>query len=225
MTLPGLTRPPRDPIVAPRVELDTDTDIVLSGAATDAFVTALGGRAAMVEILQLATGDPLVDRVVALLDDPVYADRSLPQLCASAGLHLGDFFKVYQRAMQARGEIVAVRVITERMVAVVDDVMRRSAPYDEACACTRAIPPTTATCATCGGTGIRRVYPELDRQKVALDLAKLLSKGGPLIQQNVLAAPGGTAVVSHGSLADLSAAVSAVLKPRRPLPPAEEAPT
>lgn len=203
-------------VIAPRVDLGTDQNVALSGAAVDAFVTALGGRQVLVDTLLLATGDAAVDRVVSLLDDPVYGGWSLKDLCASAGLSLADFLTAYQRAMLKRGEIAATRVITARMVEVVDDVMRRAAPYDEACPCLDA---DRAACRQCRGTGIRRVLPELDRQKVALDLAKLLSKGGSLIQQNTLVAPGGSAptVIAHGSLADLSAAVTEVLKPRRAL--------
>jgi hypothetical protein len=206
-----------DPVVLPRVSLQSETEVVLSGAAVDAFVHALGGRSQLVTILLIGSGDPLVDRIISLLDDPTYAGWSLRRICGHAGLTVADFLKAYQRAMLARGEIAATKIIADRIGEVVEDVMRRAAPHDGPCTC--ATPPLQA-CAACHGTGTRKILPDLDRQKVALELAKLLIRGGPLVQQNTLVAAGGSATVAHGSLADLSAAVASVLKPRRALPPA-----
>jgi hypothetical protein len=212
-------------VPSPRVDLTSDAEVALSASAVDAFVTALGGRQALVTILQIGSGDPLVDRLIALLDDPLYGGWSLKRLCAHTGLTVAEFLKAYQRAMVARSEIAATKIIADRIPAVIDDVLRRAAPHDAPCPCS---PPGVApvpTCVACHGSGTRQILPDLDRQKVALQLAKLLAQpGGPLVQTttNTLVAPTGSGptILAQGSLADLSTAVADLLKPRRALAPA-----
>ncbi len=232
--MPSPASDPYPVTLTPRTDLPPDARS-LSGAAVDAFVSLLGGRQALVSILLIASGDPAVDQVVALLDDPLYAGWSLPRLCLRAGLTVADFLRAYQRAMLARGEIAAARVIADRMVAVVDDVMRRAAPYDEACPCGApavvSVPPNPP-CKACRGTGVLHLQPDLDRQKVALELAKLLTKGGILVQQNTLAVgntgqqAATTGSIPASSLTDLQTAVQTLLRrPRPSAPPVPDPPT
>lgn len=205
---------PESDVLAPRTDLGR-ADATLSHAAVDAFVGVLGGRRQLVEILQIGSGDPKIDLVLACLDDPLYAGWPLPRLCERAGLTVADFLRAYERAMLQRGEILATQKIAAGMVAVVDDVMRRAAPHDDPCPC--AVPPIP-TCVACRGTGVRKVYPDLDRQKTALELAKLLTKGGGLVfQQNTLVSPPpAPSTPQPGSLVDLQTAVQSLLRRPRP---------
>ena len=202
----------------------TREDANCSGAAVDTFIGVLGGRARLTEILRIGAGDPAVDRVLDLLDEPLYGGWSLPKLCVRAGVSVADFLRAYQRAMLAVGEIAATKVIADGIVPVVADLMRRAAPYEVPCDCTLT-PPTTVpppVCKTCRGRGVRTILPDLDRQKIALALAKLLLPGGPVLQQTtqIVHAP----AASGGTLANLHAAVREILHPTRRLGPAPAAP-
>lgn len=216
---------PRNPPTGLSVE-----EATLSAAGVDAFVGALGGRDRLVEILLIGCGDPAVDRVIALLDDPTLRGWSLRKICRHAALTVADFLRAYERAMIARGEIASARVIAHGIVAVVEDVMRRAAPYDEPCPCGAPEVTSPTSCKACRGTGILHLLPDLGRQKVALELGKLLTPGA-LMQQNVMnvsqSQMPAAAAPSSGSLADLQAAVHEILHPRRVLtlvPPAQPPP-
>jgi len=198
-----------------------------ASAAVESFIEALGGRTQLAGILRVGSGDAGVDRILRLLDDPDYRTWPTPKLCALAGLSVAEFLRAYQAACYAKAEITATRIITERMEAVVADVMQRAAPHDAPCPdcqgrkarSVKGIP--AGPCATCGGTRKVQVLPPLSRQKVALELGKLLPKAGPLVQQNNLTLAGGKepALPSRaGSLADFQQAVHDLLYPRRAQP-------
>lgn len=209
----------------------------LGGAAIDAFTTALGGRDALGEALAVATRVPEIDRVLRLLEDPRYAGWSLRKICELANLSVADLFSAYKKALVVRAHLEATRVVTENLVGVVADVMRRAQPQAKICptcrglltytpAPTKKIPtPEPRDCGTCQDaegrpTGAIVVEPDLDRQKVALELGQLLqTRAGISIQQNTLALPGGggtadPARVAVGPIDALQQAVQAILVPR-----------
>ena len=115
-------------------------------------------------------------------------------------------------------------------MAVVADVMHRSKPHEVTCTdCagvgqvtpepTRKHPnPSPAPCESCRGAGRRLCQPDLDRQKVALELGQLLTKSGGinLSQQTLIAAPsnGKPVGLGPGALVALQQAVGEILTPR-----------
>jgi hypothetical protein len=214
------------PAVRPDLSL-TPEEADLSSAAVDAFAVALGGRQALLDTLVVADGTSEVHQIVNLLIDPRYGGWSLRRLCATAGLTIADLFTAYKKALLVRAHLQATKVITDNLVAVVDDVMQRSRPREIVCpACaglttvtpepTRAVPnPAPQPCATCRATGRVIEQPDLDRQKVALELAQLLqTRGGITVQQNSVTLPAGGSG-APGALEQLQQAVHEVLYPRR----------
>ena len=180
--------------------------------AVEIFVKELGGRAAFFDMLEIAGSRSEVDVVLELLADPRYNAMSLATICRKAGLTVADLFSAFKVAKQVRGQIASANVVTAGIVPVVEDVMRRAAPYEEVCdRCkgtatyvpnpTKADPnPEPQPCPTCKATGRVLVLPELERQKVALDLAQLLPKpnGTSIIQQNLALNSGGGSHPSGG---------------------------
>jgi hypothetical protein len=234
---------PRKAALVPAVRPDlslTDAEADLSSAAVDAFTVAIGGRQALLDALVVASGSPDVDRVTNLLVDPRYGGWTLRRICALAGLTVADLFRAYQKALVVRAHLQATRIVTSQLTAVVDDIMRRAQPHEDTCeACdgtgsftpepTKKVPnPEPKPCFTCRGKGIVSRKPDLDRQKVALELGQLIQRqGGINIAQNNLTLPAGTSSpTAPGALEQLQQAVHETLYPRaRPLPAATAPPS
>lgn len=154
--------------------------------AVETFVKLTGGRDALVETLELAGSSPDVQKVLELLADPRYERMSLARICSLAGLTVADFFAAFRTARLQRAQIEAIELVARGLAPVVADVMRRAAPYELTCpAChgtgtvAKGDEPSVP-CETCHGIGSSTQEPDLDRQKLALELADLLKKGGGL---------------------------------------------
>ena len=204
----------------------TPEEADLSTAAIAAFTTAIGGRAKLLETLQVASDAPEVDGVVTLLMDPRYGGWSLRRICKAANLTIADLFAAYKKALIVKAHLQATQVVATHLVAVVDDVMKRSQPHEVACEGCHGMgtiplavagqPPAPTECPACKGSGHVIAQPDLDRQKVALELGQLLTKGGGInLQQNTLVAGGGgSATFGPGALDQLQQAVGEILTPR-----------
>lgn len=222
------------PALRPDLSL-TDAEADLSAAAVDAFTVAIGGRQALLDALVVASGSADVDKVTNLLIDPRYGGWSLRRICALAGLSVADLFRAYQKALVVKAHLQATRIVTAQLTHVVDDIMRRSRPHDETCdSCegtgtytpepSKKEPnPEPRSCPACRGRGSVHCQPDLDRQKVALELGQLIQRqGGISIAQNNLTLPAGaSSPTAPGALEQLQQAVHETLYPRaRPLPAA-----
>lgn len=194
----------------------------LSAGAIATFEAVLGGRDALVDALCVADGSPEVDKITSLLLDARYDGWSLRRVCATAGLTVADFFAAYKKAALVRAHLQLVPVITQKLVGVVDDLLTRAQPHYLPCgvcqgsgtvtpAPTRTQPtPSAQTCESCQGQGRVLHLPDLDRQKLALEVAEVIKPraGFTFNQATVVAASGGAA---PGALEQLQQAVSAVL--------------
>lgn len=228
-TSSGSALVPAAAITRPETRL-TPEEADLSAAAIETFATAVGGRDALARALIVADAAPEVSRIVDLLIDPRYADFTVRRLCRDAGLTVVELFAAYKKALFVRAHLDAARAITSQLVGVVDDVMKRAQPYPIDCPrCqgvgqvtsepTKDAPnPSPQVCDTCRGGGKLLQLPDLDRQKLALELGQLVAKSGVSIafglQQNLHlpASPGGGR--QAGALEALQQAVGEILYPR-----------
>jgi hypothetical protein len=196
----------------------------LAAEAIDAFALSLGGREALAEALAIADSSPDVEQITMLLLDPRYAEIPLPRLCWQAGLTIAQLFAAYRKAALAKAHLASAQHIVTTLPEVVKDVMHRAAPYEISCgACqgtgsitdepTEKRPnPAPHPCEPCQGHGRLLVLPDLDRQKLALELGQLITKGGGLaIQQTMILPP--ERAGTPGSLEQLQQAVGAILFP------------
>jgi hypothetical protein len=157
----------------------------------------LGGRRAIVGMLALAPLTPDLEDLLGMLgDERRYPNESLATLCAQAHVLPGDLIQMLTSAALLQGKVRAAQKVGQGIAAVAQDVVRRAAPYVEPCyACmvngvstgTYTPEPTTNTpnpspvpCETCKGSKELLHQPDLDRQKLALEMAQLLPKGGGL---------------------------------------------
>ena len=201
----------------------TPEELDLSTTAVLAFEAALGGRAALIDALAVAQDAPDVARVVDLLLDPRYDRCSLRRLCTMAGLTIADFFLAYKKATLVRAHIEAAPIIARKLVGIVDDLMTRAQPHYVPCSTCRGtgtvVPeptrdqpnPRPEPCRACTN-GQVLLFPDLDRQKLALEVAELIKPRASLTfnQANVLA-PGGRGPTAPGALEQLQQAASAIL--------------
>jgi hypothetical protein len=202
-----------------------DHEAILSAHAIDTFTKILGGKDLLADVLAVASHDPDVDKVVTLLLDPAYASYSLARLCHLAGITAADLYSALGKASIARAKIEAiVTEVAPKLRGVVKDVMDRAQPYEIPCTACGGVGATTAeptkeqpnpapqACAVCRGGGKLLALPDLDRQKLALELGQLVSKGGGIAvqvnQQNLGDRAGST---QTGALEQLQQALGEIL--------------
>lgn len=194
----------------------------------------LGGRAEVVGMLTLAPLTPDLRYLLGLLGDPQTQRQSLAETCMLANVLPGELLKHLSAAALLAGKVRASQKIGAGIAAVAEDVMRRAAPYEEPChACsgtgsctpepTPQVPnPCPGPCETCNAVGRLRYQPELERQKLAVDLAQLLPKSGGIQIAQINNAPGGGASGGAGMLERLQQFTDKVLYEDRPPAPAED---
>lgn len=211
----------------------SDAEAAAGSAAIDTVVKALGGRQVLAETLAIAADAPEVEQILVLLLDPRYAGLSLRAICTMAGLSVVDLFAAFKKAMVVKAHLAAYQAITAGILPVVEDVMKRAAPFAipcEACGATGetreqadALP---AVCAACNGQKQVLQLPDLDRQKLALELAQLVQKSaGISIHQNTAVATPAPEPETHSTMIELQQAVRQLLSgPRQPILDAEPLP-
>lgn len=214
-----LARRPRPRPRRPRqraLTLLSAQELTLNDQAIETFAEVVGGRQQLLTTLALGATDVLADKVVNALSDPRYATWSLRRICAEVGLTVVDLLARYKQACFTRAHIEATHRITESLVPVVVDVMARALPQDVPCPrCEgRPAPPDTTVCTRCHGVGTVVAPPDLQRQKLALELGHLIERhgGGVVVQQNAIAATvTQTTTVQAGSLEQLQQVVGDLL--------------
>lgn len=187
----------------------------------------LGGRLALCSLLTLAPLTPDLRYILGLLGDPQHDQTSLAKVCAQGNILPGDLLKHLGAAALHKGQTLARQRIGESIPKVVEDVMRRAAPYTEACATcmvdgvstgrvtpdpTPAHPnPAPQLCPDCKGALQIQYLPSLDRQRVAIDMAGLVERGGGISitnqQVNLQSASGG----GQGALEQLQTLTDQIL--------------
>lgn len=219
------------PAAARAPEVFSDIETELNVRAVEQFTAQLGGRDALAGTLAIGEGDPAVEKVLTYLLDPRYDRWPLRKICRLAGLTVVDLFTAYKRAAFAKAHIASTQIVTAALPPIVADVMTRATPQAIVCPVCAATPTTRPTCPVCKGTGVTTSEPELERQKLALELGHLTEKkGGIVMQQNTITAAS-AALSSHapGALEQLQQVVGDLIfsprgRPRRDEPLAEPDP-
>jgi hypothetical protein len=198
-----------------------------AAAAITQLEKAMGGRQALVGALMHAPPTDALAYVVGLIADPRYDGMPLSTLCASGRITVGELLEAYKRGVMAQAQVAAIHKVAVALPAVVDDVMTRAQVHQVTCTVcdgTGAITPeptpktpnpSPEPCKSCHGHGTHICYPDLDRQKVAIDLAGMGPKSAPMVD---LSDRRTVNIVdpSQGGLAALIGAVDQVLHRKAP---------
>lgn len=223
-----MKRPSRA-LVAPGALGGTDLAEVLDLAAEpiNQFEKALGGRAELIASLSI-DATPEIRDLVEMLVDPHFDHRSLGWLATTVNIGLTDLLRAFRNGVLAKAQILACQQVAVKLPDVVIDVMKRAAPYEEPCeGCdgtgqmtvrpTKKVPipdPPTVSCTICRGKGKIVRLPDLDRQRLALELGELIKtpRGGPtLLQQFNTITPASAGDTGTGALERMQQAVTDVL--------------
>jgi hypothetical protein len=189
------------------------------------YERALGGRKELIATLSL-DGTPEMQNLVRMLQDRQFDGKSLGWLAREVGISLTDLLRSFRNGTLAKAQILAAQKIATRLVEVVDDVMLRASPHEEACSTcdglgevtpnpTKKVPnPTPESCRVCNGKGKIRLLPDLQRQRLALELAEMIKtpRNQPtLLQQFNMGSPSSARDSGSGSLEQMQQAVSNLL--------------
>jgi len=172
-------------------------------AAIDQFEVAAGGRKPLIAALTGIEPTHDLSYVLNVLADPEADARKLSDICKQSGIPLGELIQAFKHGVFAVPVVQAIRTIADRLPAVVDDVMRRGAPYIDTCTACRGTTTVTkrerrrldddgdeptgpwqdlqVPCETCLATGTLEYKPSVDQQKLALSLTPLQPKTGPAV--------------------------------------------
>lgn len=219
-----------------RNEALSAAELAANQEALDTTIKAMGGREAIFDTLAVASDDPQVDHLLRLLADPVYQTMPLKQLCHHAGVTVVDLFAAYRKAMVVQAHLLAYKTITLKLPAIVEDVMRRAAPFEIPCTgCNgrkqivegEGDKAALVDCPTCNGHGVLQQLPDLDRQKLALELGQLVQKSAGInLTQNSLVVPppapeDDAPMAGPGTLIEMQHALRELQRgPRRAIPEA-----
>lgn len=198
-------------------------DVPLVAKAMDQLEAELGGRQTLIGILTLAPLTPDLRTILGLLADPTFGKYSLATICARSNILPGDLLKQLEGALLLRGRVLAAQQVAKGLPAVAADVMRRAAPYEEACTdCqgtgtitpdpTQKVPnPLPGPCTTCAGGGRLTYAPDLRRQELALEMGRMLPKAQGIQILNQQFQPGGAGGAGGGSLEALHRVTDQIL--------------
>lgn len=221
------------PLVLPGALATIDPDdanlIDLAAEPINEFEKVLGGRKELLNSLAF-DATPEIRALVTDLLDTHFDKFSLGALASKCNIGLTDLLRAYRNGVIAKAQIIASQRIAAALPGVVEDVMKRAVPYEEECqGCeatgkmrvrpTKKVPepdPAEVTCTICRGKGTILRLPDLDRQRLALEIGELLKspKGGPtLLQQFNLGAPAAREAgdPGAGSLERMQQAVTDIL--------------
>jgi len=228
-----LVRPPTAPnTVAKKKTAYEATEAEVSLAA---FEKVLGGRNKLIAAL-ITSPDltPTIQKVLELVYDPRFGRYPLGRLCASAGILPGEFFAAVRDALQATSNMLVLDHVSTALPNLTLEMLKQAVDHDEICdlcsgTTTITVPaprrkgqapgePTIESCPTCHGKGVIKVRANLEVQKLALELAGLLKKGGGLsiTQQQAIVQPtkpagNGSEAYSSDSLVKLQQATHGIL--------------
>ena len=187
------------------------------------FEREMGGRDALVEILAHvpeATFAAVQEGAIiaSLVMDPANDRKHLGRLCADAGIPPVSLLRMLREGHLGRAQALAMRKVAQSLPTVVEDVMYRALPIIVKCHTCRGKGWTDAetVCWSCEGTGKAEEVPDLDRQKLALELGGMLKKvPATQVQVNQQANMG----ISFGSMREFQAANDRLVYDAEPTEP------
>lgn len=153
----------------------------------EALEQSMGGRAGVVDALLLADLSPKQQHFLALLMDPRRERDSMATICADAAVSPRELLDLFRSASFAKAHAIALNYVAEKSLDVAKDVVGKSIDQHIECPECRGVKVEGSTCPKCKGKGTIFRESDVDRQKMALEVAGLLKKGGGVniaVQQN-----------------------------------------
>lgn len=204
----------------------------LVAQALEALEQEIGGRDALVAALSHAPRSKDIQYVLGLVGDPRSKSRPLADLCAQGGITAGELIQAYSAGEIARAQALATAKVGAQLAEVAADTMRMALPREQTCqVCggtgtfvaepSKKVPnPNPLPCTACDQSGKITAEGDVEHKKLALEMGRLLQKGGGGISLNVNQQVGVQVGSAGGALEKLQAATDAILYGEGPLPQA-----
>lgn len=184
---------------------------------------AIGGRDALVAALSHAPKSRDLTLILGLVGNPLEAKTPLAVLCAEGGITAGELIEAYRAGELHRAQALAIAKVGQHLPAVAEDTMRLALPHCVTCGTCRGTGswtpeptkkqpnPAPEPCELCTGTGQLTLGGDLDHKKLALEMGKLLPKGGGGLSIAVNQQLGISFGSAGGALEKLQAATDQIL--------------
>lgn len=189
---------PKSPVDKPIARINPDHRVEEALASLEA---ALGGRSKIIATLMQLTPGEDETNFMEMLADPRNDTQNLAKVAALAGLSVGRVLQIFKEAKGAEAYVRSINRVYDRLPEIAGDIADRSVPTLARCAPCRgtgvidsttgqaqvpgADPAKLVDCWPCEGTGKVTVLPDLERQKLALQIGGLVKKDGTVIMGNV----------------------------------------
>ena len=183
----------------------------------------IGGREALVAALSHAPKSRDFQYLLGIIGDPREDLTPLADLCSQGGVTVGELLQAYTAGEINRAGALSTAKVGQRLAEVAADTMRRALPEEQTCqTCqgtgsvtpdpSKADPsPIPGPCRACGATGRLVIEGDLEHKKLALDMGKLLQKGGGGMNLNINQQVGVQVDSAGGALERLQLATDAIL--------------
>ncbi len=165
-------------------------------AALDSLEKASGGRMKLVETLALSQLTQEQELLAGMIADPRNDAKSLARICSMANISVSRFLTMLGEVKMSKAVLEAQDRVAALLPEVAGDLMSRAVIHSVECSnCAgkgtiavinrgrsagKGTPPPTEeeiTCPNCRGNGTITHQPDLERQKIALEMAGLLKRG------------------------------------------------
>lgn len=157
-----------------------------------------GGRQHLVQALTFAKQTKDVRYVLGLIADPEHSKMSLAEILRAGRILPGELVAALASGGELRSQLIARQHVAQRIPAVVSEVMKQAAEYEDDCTecmgvgkCTpdptESRPnPGPEDCQTCRGTGRLRYPADGKCRDLALEMAGLVGgNSGPQVNVSV----------------------------------------
>ncbi len=169
--------------------------------AFDSIEAAIGGRDAVVEALAVSDLTEEQQYLFGMIADPRNDTRSLASICAKANYTIGHLLQLFKDAKLARAQVEAISAVADTLPTVAADVMTLAKIAEDPCLPCKGTGQMTTPpdkhgeiqdvmCAACDGKGTQTYTPGIERQKLALELGGLYSRGTGGVQIANVFSPG-----------------------------------
>lgn len=169
--------------------------------ALSSLERALGGRHSLISSLLQANLGDAENNFMEMLADPRNDAINLAKVAGLAGLSVGRVLQIFKEAKGAEAYVRSINRVYDRLPEIAGDIADRSVPTTTRCVPCRgtgvvdqttgaaqvpgADPANLVACWPCEGLGTVVVHPDLERQKLALQIGGLVKKDGTVIMGNV----------------------------------------
>lgn len=147
--------------------------------ALEQFEASVGGRDVLVETLELAQLDKKQEHLLNLLLDPARKTDTINTIARDAGLKPGAVIDLFRSAAFSKAHALAMAKMADALPAVIEDIAAKSVDAKVECpTCFGERKVSGVDCPTCFGKGQIMRFSDLDRQKIMLEGAGIMKKGG-----------------------------------------------